>query len=215
MKVSATKRKSNKENAKKSTGPRTTAGKQAVRYNAVKHGATSPNLLPWEKPELFQERLIGHKNSVHPVTPLEHELCEQLTMSSWQRERALQSEVARVTRNIHTSHAEERRNSEQEVAALGQRLFYDQHGPLPLHPRGEYDAEEPRTVWSKTPDDANHPSRLVMSLESTWAGVRFLLARWRELRDRLESGDCWHAPRRSNACGCWASSRMIQPTTVS
>ena len=49
MPISAAKRKQCKLNAKKSSGPRTTAGKRAVRYNAVKHGASGKTpVLPWE-----------------------------------------------------------------------------------------------------------------------------------------------------------------------
>ncbi len=200
MPISATKRKSNKKNAQKSTGPRTAAGKNAVRFNSVTHGATAKTpVLPWEEQALFDKRILGYKTWVQPEGDLENSIVEELTLASWQLERATLSNVARVTFNIHTARAEELRLAQHEAAALGQRLFFDQHGPLPLHPRSEFEAREPRTVWSKTADDPDHPSRLVMSLEATRAGCRWLLDRWTELRDRLESGECWHAPEKLKA----------------
>jgi hypothetical protein len=165
--------------------------------NALKSGATAKTrVLPWEDPALFDEHLEGYRVSIQPDNPLEHDLVEQLAMARWQRDRAWRSDLARVTSNIHTSRVEQLRRADDEAAALGQRLFFDQHGPLPLHPRGRNDMNWPRTVWSKSADDPDHPSRLVMALEDTWAGVRWLLARWTELRDRLEGGDCWHAPEK-------------------
>jgi len=200
MPVSASKRKAARQNAKRSTGPRTTAGKQAVRYNAVKHGASAKTpVLPWESPEHFQELLRGYETSIQPVGDVENDLVHQLALASWQRRRGISSDVARVTHNIHTARAEELRLAEIEAAALCQRLFFECHGPLPLYPRPESVQSGPRLVWSKIPEDGDHPSRLVMAMERTWAGCRLLLARWRELRDRLEAGECWHAPERLKA----------------
>ena len=38
-----------------------------------------------------------------------------------------------------------------------------------------------------------------MSLEANFSGVTWLLARWTELRSRLEAGECWHAPEKLKA----------------
>jgi hypothetical protein len=200
MAISATKRKQCKLNAKKSTGPRTTAGKHAVRYNAVKHaGSAKTPVLPWEDRAAFDELAVGYKNWMQPVGEIEVALVDQAALASWQHARATRSDVARVTFNIHTARANEQREAAESAAALGQRLFFEQHGPLALHPRPDSAAFGERTVWSKTPDDPDHPSRLVMSLEATFAGVMWLLARWSELRSRLEGGECWHAPEKLKA----------------
>jgi hypothetical protein len=200
MAISATKRKQCKLNAKKSTGPRTTAGKHAVRYNAVKHaGSAKMPVLPWEDRAAFDELVVSYKNWMQPVGEIEVALVDQAALASWQYARATRSDVARVTFNIQTARANEQREAAESAAALGQRLFFEQHGPLALHPRPDSAAFGERTVWSKTPDDPDHPSRLVMSLEATFAGVMWLLARWSELRSRLEGGECWHAPEKLKA----------------
>ena len=195
MAISAAKRKANRKNARKSTGPRTTAGKNAVRFNSVTHGGTAKTpVLPWEDGARFAQRILGYKTWLRPEGDLENSLVEEMALTSVQQERLVRSELARITYNIHTSRAEEMRIAEEQAMALGQRLFFDQHGPLALHPRPESVSNEPRLVWSKTADDPDHPSRLVMALERTGAGVRWLLARWTELRSRVEA-NCWDSSR--------------------
>ncbi len=200
MAISAAKRKACQINGKKSRGPKTTATKQAVRFNAVKHGASAKTpVLPWEDPAAFDELVVGYKNWIQPVGEIENSLVEQAALCCWQRARGTRSVVSRATFNIHTARANEQRTAAEAVAALGQRLFFEQHGPLPLHPRPGSVSHGAPLVWSKSPDDPDHPSRLVMSLEANFSGVRWLMARWTELRARLEAGECWHAPEKLKA----------------
>ena len=57
MTVSAAKIEANRRNCLKSTGPRTSAGKDRSRLNAVKHGARAETLvLPGEDPQALEER---------------------------------------------------------------------------------------------------------------------------------------------------------------
>ena len=49
------------------------------------------------------------------------------------------------------------------------------------------------------PGDPDQPARLVLRLESTAAGCRWLLARWNELAEILEAGNCWPSPDRFRA----------------
>jgi hypothetical protein len=200
MPTSAAKIRSNRLNSKKSTGPRSAAGKRAVRFNSVTHGATSESpVLPWESQAVFDERVLGIKKSIRPVGAAENILCEQIALATIQIERAVRSDIARVKSNVHTSRVEEQQETTERAAALGQRLFFEQHGPIALHPRSESEISGPRIVWSRSPDDPDHPSRLIMALEATSAGVRWLQARWRELADRLDDGECWHPPEKLKA----------------
>ena len=200
MAISAAKRKSCQINGKKSRGPKTTASRRAVRYNAVKHGgAAKTPVLPWEDSAAFAELVVGYKNAIQPVGEIENTLAENAAFACWQRARGVRSAVSRATFNIHTARANEQREAEAAAAASGQRLFFEQHGPLALHPRPDSAAFGGRTVWSGIPDDPDHPSRLVMDLEATFIGVRWLMARWRELRSRIEVGECWHAPEKLKA----------------
>src|SRR4029079_2999177 len=58
--ISERKKEANRQNAQKSTGPRTEQGKAKSRRNALKHGMTSEGtVLTPEDTELFQERMHG------------------------------------------------------------------------------------------------------------------------------------------------------------
>ncbi len=88
-----------------------------------------------------------------------------------------------------------------EVLALGRRLFWDPVGPLPLYPHlgkgiGKLFV---RVSWSEEIDDPNEPARILNRLESTAIGCAWLLDRWGELRQRLETGGNWQPPERLKA----------------
>ena len=57
----------------------------------------------------------------------------------------------------------------------------------------------PRISFSGLADDPDDPARLVLQLESTPAGCRWLLDRWAELRDLLEQDLPWHSPDKFKA----------------
>jgi len=82
---------------------------------------------------------------------------------------------------------------------MGGRLFHDANAPLPLHPTIEYPDGLLRTSWSLNPTNPEDPMRLVQSISRTFAGCRWLIARWTELRTRLEQGECWHSPEKLEA----------------
>ena len=79
----------NRQNAQKSTGPRTAAGKARSAQNARTHGLTStlaPNQLPVPDPTaqlayttLKQELAEEHR----PTTPTQHTLLDELTLIIW------------------------------------------------------------------------------------------------------------------------------------
>jgi hypothetical protein len=197
MPTSAAKRRSNQANAKKSTGPTSLSGKQKVRYNSVTHGGyCKAPVLPWEEPAGFDQRVLGFKRCVQPVGDVENALVEQAALASLQHERAVRSDVARVTFNLHTARTNERNLKAAEADELGRRLFFDRRGPLSLHPMPAGGDSDIRTSWSNNPDDSDHPARLVRSLESTQAGCRWLIAAWTKLYDRIKAGACWHSPQK-------------------
>jgi hypothetical protein len=197
MSTSAAKRLSNQLNARKSTGPKTLAGKQKVRYNSVTHGGyCKAPLLAWEDPAGFEQRILGFKTWIQPVGDVENALVEQAALASVQHERAIRSDVARVTFNLHTARTTELNLKAEEAADLGQRLFFDRRGPLPLHPMPAEADSDVRTSWSGIPDDPDEPARLVRALESTQAGCRWLIAEWTKLYDRITAGECWHSPQK-------------------
>jgi len=79
----------NRENAQRSTGPRTPEGKSKSSKNALKHGLTAAQLvLPTESPEEYDEHAAQLRDEHDPSTPTEHLLVDQLITASWRLRRA-------------------------------------------------------------------------------------------------------------------------------
>src|SRR5688572_33352808 len=77
---SARKAAANRQNALKSTGPKTPDGKAAVRLNALRHGVLSEEiLLPGEDEEALRELAEGLRAELQPVGELEGLLVDRIT----------------------------------------------------------------------------------------------------------------------------------------
>ena len=185
----------NRRNAQKSTGPKTTEGKQRSRLNAVKHGMRAKTLiLPGEDPVALQARMEAWTNDLKPADEVERFLVQRAVQLSWQLERADRALSA------CPAGADRLEDLADEVAALGRRLFWDPRGPAFFYPQFEITLGIPERVsWSGLIDDPDDPVRLLNRLESTAMGCAWLLDRWGELRDLLESGQKWRAPDRFKA----------------
>src|SRR5262249_5898289 len=110
------------------------------------------------------------------------------------------AEAARLTRIIREAPAEAARRREEEAAALGQRLFFDRRGPVPLYPHSLYNfPDRPRVSFSGLSDDPDDPPRLLLHLEATAAGCRWLIDRWAELRSLLDRGQRRQLPGKLRA----------------
>jgi hypothetical protein len=199
--VSQAKIDANRRNAQKSTGPRSDEGKERARLNALKHGVTAQTpVLPGEDPALFHGLVEAFTAGLQPQNPVESILIDQMALFTTQSNRALRVESARAAANVLTAPDRARQARDLEALALGQRLFFDRRGPLAGYPNGKYDPPKGiRTSWSGTPEDPDDPARLVMLLESTRAGCRWLLDRWGELRARLTEGGRWQSPEKFKA----------------
>ncbi len=93
----------NRRNAQRSTGPRTTEGKNRSRRNAVKHGILASALLITEgegaeDPAEFDELLGGLRRDLAPVGTLEEMLVEKVAVCWWRQKRALRCEAGLVSR---------------------------------------------------------------------------------------------------------------------
>jgi len=78
----------NRRNAAKSTGPRTTEGKDASRLNALKHGvyANAPVIMG-ESRDHYEALSRSHFERFNPATPEEHTLVAILVRNAWLLER--------------------------------------------------------------------------------------------------------------------------------
>src|SRR5207249_2776436 len=85
----------NRNNAQKSTGPKTPEGKDAVRLNGLKHGLASEILvLPGESESDFNNLLDSLQAEHQPATPTEVILVRQMAMASWRLQRIVHMEAA-------------------------------------------------------------------------------------------------------------------------
>ncbi len=78
----------NRQNALKSTGPKTPEGKDTVRHNAVKHGLLAEEvLLPGEDEEALRELSEHLRAELQPVGYLENLLVERIIAAYWRLRR--------------------------------------------------------------------------------------------------------------------------------
>src|SRR5256885_214732 len=88
----------NRQNAQKSTGPKTPEGRAAVRLNSLKHGLTAQTLvLPGEKEEEFNALLESLAGEHDPATATEEALVAQLAMATWRLRRLYHQEAGFYT----------------------------------------------------------------------------------------------------------------------
>ncbi len=74
----------NRRNALKSTGPKTPEGKASVRYNAMKHGLLSQDvLLPGEDEATLRELGELLRDELQPVGELESMLVDRIVAAHW------------------------------------------------------------------------------------------------------------------------------------
>ncbi len=184
----------------RATGPRTDAGKQRVRFNALKHGmrAKTP-VLPGENRAAFQARLDAWIADLQPRDEIERFLVTRAVEVSWRLDRVRHAlEARRAAARFAESHR--LAAQAEEVVALGRRLFFDPVGPLCLYPHAApVGGEVHRVSWSGDPGDPDDPARLVVRLEAMALGCAWLLDRWEELRDILECGLLWQPHDRLKA----------------
>ena len=164
------------------TGPRTLSGKARARLNAVTHGLTAETLiLPGEDPREFQRLLDDWTAQLEPANPFEHDLVRQVATLSWRLDRADRVQDALIADSLGTDTAEQRR---AEVADLGCRLLPPPRVPNFVRRFGVW-ADLDRLAH-RGPDDPDDPPRLLLRLEATADGCRWLLDRWAELRQVVQ-----------------------------
>ncbi len=78
----------NRRNARRSTGPRTPAGKAISSQNALKHGLRARSaLLPTEDKQDFDRLFNDFRAAYHPAGCLEELLVEQMSLAWWKLSR--------------------------------------------------------------------------------------------------------------------------------
>ena len=85
----------NRQNAEKSSGPVTIAGKARVSQNATKLGLFSvANFVRPEERDVFNEFETGYMLELSPATPLEQTLAREIVHAAWRLRRCAGLEIA-------------------------------------------------------------------------------------------------------------------------
>ena len=108
----------NRQNAQKSTGPKTQAGKDRTRFNALTHGLRAESvILPGEDQSKFDQLLERLCNSWNPQDDMEKGLVEQIAVNQWK--------LARLDRAEARLHADPELDSAAFVVAI-HRMYLTQ-----------------------------------------------------------------------------------------
>ena len=103
--TSVVKVEANRRNALKSTGPRTPEGKNKVRWNALKHGLLSREVVlregeGKEKEEEFTELFENLHDTYCPEGPMEEILVERIAIGYWRLRRAIRFETGMLREDL-------------------------------------------------------------------------------------------------------------------
>ena len=118
--------KANRNNAKKSTGPRTEEGKALVAKNALKHGLLARDtVLPGEDAADFDRQLSALESDIQPGNSLEFELVRQIADAQWRMRRLTRLETGFLATAVDDQrrHLEKRRPEELRPGYDGETLL--------------------------------------------------------------------------------------------
>ena len=122
----------NRENAKKSTGPRTPEGKARVSKNALKHGLLAQDsVIPGEDPAEFDRHLATYEDTYLPRNCVEKEIVRQIADSAWRMRRLSRIEATVMTAGIERTRVHQetyrpertREGHEGELQLLGAAML--------------------------------------------------------------------------------------------
>lgn len=123
----------NRENAQRSTGPRTREGKAASAQNATRHGFFSQKaLIPGETQEEFEAFRNHHLSKLQPNRGIEDLIAEEFIITSWRLQRLVRIEAEGLRRYGLSS--------EGEVMGPGYAMIATIQGDNFLATLGRYEA---------------------------------------------------------------------------
>lgn len=159
----------NRQNAQKSTGPRTEEGKARARRNALRHGLRAETLaLPNEDAAAVASRVSDWFDYYQPASPAAVHLTNQCIRQTILSDRIDQFQTAVLNRQVR----------EAEFA---------------------FDLDQQDTVEALVALLPNDPDAAVRQLKQSAVGCRYLISRWTELGDRLRAQGFWDVADRDEA----------------
>lgn len=120
----------NRQNALRSTGPRSAYGKSWSRKNAIKHGILSRQVVVRsrhcpEKPDEFRILHRQFSDQLLPVGPVEEMLVEQIVTCRWRLRRAWVAESGEITLSKDREHEEQARPPDMKFLLATWRMSTD------------------------------------------------------------------------------------------
>jgi hypothetical protein len=114
----------NRQNAERSHGPVTAAGKARVSQNATKLGLFSvANFVHPEERDIFNEFESGYLTELSPATPLEQTLAREIIHAAWRLRRCANLEVT-PPENMTDEELDRLQISIDRARAAAQRTFH-------------------------------------------------------------------------------------------
>ena len=118
----------NRANALCSTGPKTSEGKAAIRFNAFRHGLLAQDaVLPGEDEDAFEELWTRVRAELSPVGPIEEFLANRIVKDMWRLQRLVRAETALFHSRLQGLKADRLAN---EVRSY-EKTFIDYASPQP------------------------------------------------------------------------------------
>ncbi len=190
----------NRRNAQRSTGPKSQAGKERSRFNALKHGCRAKlPILPGEDPDAYQARLDAWIDKFQPRDAVEAYMVERAVQTSWQLDRADRAEVTAMVEAAE----ELALGRARDVLTLGETLFRAPARVRGGEPDGVRisvsDGDDRPLSWPFDREHPRHPVHIVAELEGTAQGCTWLIQRWSALGEALDGVRIWRAVDRLRA----------------
>jgi hypothetical protein len=180
----------NRQNAKKSTGPKTAEGKRKASQNAITHGLTAQKhvVIPGEDPQAFQKELALWYQEQKPADMAQAALVECACRAAWKLRRSHHQEDAALAHKAR--HALDRFDIErqEEAERLGRLLTEDPANRCERKP-----PDGPR-LQSLLDYYAVDPAAVVSRMQLTPEGINWLITRWAGIARRLEEEGFLHYP---------------------
>jgi hypothetical protein len=140
--TSARKAEANRQNAQKSTGPKTPAGKAAVRLNALRHGLLSEDIvLPGEDEEALRRLAERLRAELQPVGELESLLVDRITSLLWRLRRLERVEAGIFVRGSY------RVVGDLDTSTLGLAFVRDGNGANAFSKLSRYESTMERGLY--------------------------------------------------------------------
>ena len=170
----------NRQNAQKSTGPKSQEGKEKSKMNALKHGLVAQaTVIPAgeakESDTEFTQLLDLVMEEFEPQSFIEEMLTERIAICYWRLRRAAYAEVGEIRKSLDTVKGE---TSEEDTARFLTAKFKCE----------QTDEEDPDAVDKEALDE----------LQNTAEGLEFLIALLNDARSEFENKDKISEPTHFN-----------------